>query len=58
MQHDLDYRLGWLVVRAAVFLLWSYPLQKSYVYRPEPAAVPDAQLPKLLVLRDARRAPE
>ncbi|HZO15801.1 MAG TPA: GtrA family protein, partial [Polyangiaceae bacterium] len=55
LQPDLDYRAGWLVVRAAVFLLWSYTLQRSYVYRPavRPVATSD---PAELVLRNVERA--
>lgn len=36
---DLDYQLAWLLARVAIFLGWSYPLHKSYVFRhgtPEP----------------------
>lgn len=34
---DVDYRIAWLIVRAAVFALWNFPLQRDYVFsvRPE-----------------------
>jgi phosphatidylglycerophosphate synthase/putative flippase GtrA len=41
-----DYRIAWGIVRATVFLLWNFPLQRIYVFphEPEPAriAVPPA----------------
>ncbi|MEM1032239.1 MAG: GtrA family protein [Myxococcota bacterium] len=30
-----DYRIGWVLVRAAVFLCWNFPLQRDYVYGPK-----------------------
>lgn len=29
----VDYRIAWLVARAAVFLTWNYPLHRDYVFR-------------------------
>ncbi len=39
---DIDYRLAWVLVRAAVFVGWNLPLQRDYVYaarqdRPAPS---------------------
>ncbi len=28
----LDYRIGWVIVRVAVFLAWNYPLHRDYVF--------------------------
>lgn len=28
----LDYRIAWLIVRAAVFLTWNYPLHRDFVF--------------------------
>jgi phosphatidylglycerophosphate synthase/putative flippase GtrA len=28
----LDYRIAWLIARAAVFVAWNYPLQRDYVF--------------------------
>jgi phosphatidylglycerophosphate synthase len=28
----VDYRLAWVIVRAAVFLTWNYPLHRDYVF--------------------------
>lgn len=36
----VDYRLAWLLVRFAVFVGWNLPLQRDYVYAPQP--VPNA----------------
>ena len=35
---SLDYRLAWVLVRGAVFLAWSFPLQRSYVFTARAAA--------------------
>ena len=29
---DIDYRICWVLVRAAVFLAWNYPLHREYVF--------------------------
>jgi len=34
---DLDYRLAWALVRAAVFVGWNLPLQRGYVYAAQQA---------------------
>lgn len=36
----LDYRVVWGLVRAGVFLLWSYPLNRGYVFQGEPRETP------------------
>jgi phosphatidylglycerophosphate synthase/putative flippase GtrA len=33
MLPSMDYRIAWLVVRAAVFVLWNFPLHRDYVFR-------------------------
>jgi len=35
LQPMIDYKLSWWIVRGAVFLLWSFPLQRNYVYAPQ-----------------------
>jgi phosphatidylglycerophosphate synthase/putative flippase GtrA len=29
---DIDYRIGWLVVRVAVYAAWNFPLHRDYVF--------------------------
>ncbi len=29
---NIDYRISWLIVRAAVFSLWNFPLHRDYVF--------------------------
>ena len=31
----IDYRIVWLVVRLSVFLIWNFPLMRSYVFAPD-----------------------
>jgi len=38
MNPELDFRVAWWIVRAAVFLLWNLPLQRIYVFPPEAQA--------------------
>lgn len=43
---NVDYRVGWFIARATIFLLWNFPLQRDYVFgpsvdRPQPSSVPD-----------------
>jgi phosphatidylglycerophosphate synthase/putative flippase GtrA len=33
---DVDYRIGWWLVRGAVFVTWNYPLHRDYVFGYEP----------------------
>lgn len=40
---SFDYRLAWALVRAAVFVCWNFPLQRSYVYAPPSPAGPEAK---------------
>ncbi|MEZ4440626.1 MAG: CDP-alcohol phosphatidyltransferase family protein [Polyangiaceae bacterium] len=42
-QEAVDYRVAWWVVRGAVFLLWSFPLQRNYVYKPLHEAPPEPE---------------
>jgi phosphatidylglycerophosphate synthase/putative flippase GtrA len=35
LQPMIDYKISWWIVRFAVFLLWSFPLQRNYVYAPQ-----------------------
>ena len=35
LQPMIDYKVSWWIVRGAVFLLWSFPLQRNYVYAPQ-----------------------
>jgi len=37
-----DYRIGWLLVRAVVFLFWNYALQRDYVYGDRGACMPES----------------
>lgn len=32
---SIDYRIAWVLVRAAVFALWNFPLQRDYVFLPK-----------------------
>lgn len=40
----IDYRVGWLLARLAVFALWNFPLQRDYVFR---QATRDARSPSI-----------
>jgi len=35
-----DYRVAWWIARGTVFLVWNFPLQRIYVFPPEPDPVP------------------
>lgn len=39
----VDYRVGWVVVRALVFLCWNFPLQRDYVYGPQGENQPELE---------------
>lgn len=32
---EIDFKIGWVVTRIAVYLAWNYPLQKGYVFEPK-----------------------
>ncbi len=59
----VDYRIGWLLVRALLFVCWTFPLQRGYVYgvaEPGQAAPRDKTAVlvdrRIFPLRDPRRA--
>ena len=37
------YKVSWWIVRGAVFLLWSFPLQRNYVYAPQEESEDDVE---------------
>ncbi|MCC6522305.1 MAG: GtrA family protein [Polyangiaceae bacterium] len=34
----LDYRIAWWLTRAVVYVAWNFPLQRGYVFAPQPGA--------------------
>ncbi len=43
LQPMIDYKVSWWIVRGAVFLLWSFPLQRNYVYAPQEESEDDVE---------------
>lgn len=61
LQPMIDYKVSWWIVRGAVFLLWSFPLQRNYVYAPQeeteddvPASEPARSVPRSVSTHDSQ----
>jgi hypothetical protein len=50
----MDYRIAWVFVRASVFVLWSFPLHRDYVFA-GPGATPPPLLPPGTLARPAAK---
>lgn len=46
----IDYRISWLLARAAIFVLWNFPLQRDYVFGPSTQVPTPPSMPRPLLL--------